>query len=369
MIKNFDYLRDLEKIYPSVIKAVNKVLRSGNLILGPEVEKFEKNFAKFLRAKYGVGVGNCTDAIYIALKALNIGHGDEVITVANTAIPTITAIVNSGAIPRFVDVDKDYLIDCNKIQSAINKNTKAIIPVHLYGQTCNMKKIIKIAKKYNLKIIEDCAQSTGSMRYKKKSGSFGDLGCFSFYPTKILGAYGDGGFISTNSTKLYKKIKRIRFMGIELRKKNYQYYAHEQGTNSRLDELQASVLNIKLSKIRGYIKARQTNAKKYYKLLKNSSLILPSLNEKSSSVFYEYVVRHKDRNKILAKLKKKKIFLKITYPHPIHKMTPYKKYHKIKKLENTEKYSKEIFSLPVYPGIKPFEIKKICKSITSYLKK
>ena len=178
MIKNFDYLRDLKKNYTSVIKALNKVLMSGNLILGPEVEKFEKNFSKFLGVKYGVGVGNCTDAIYISLKALNISSGDEIITVANTAIPTITAIVNSGAIPRFVDVDKDYLIDCDKIEAAINKNTKAIIPVHLYGKTCNMKGITKIAKKYNLKIIEDCAQSTGSVYYGNKSGSFGDLGCF-----------------------------------------------------------------------------------------------------------------------------------------------------------------------------------------------
>ena len=369
MIKNFDYLRDLKKNYLPIIKSVSKVLKSGNLILGPEVEKFEKNFSKFLGVKYGVGVGNCTDAIYIALKALNIGSGDEVITVANTAIPTITAIVNSGATPRFVDVDENYLIDCNKIKSQINKKTKAIIPVHLYGQTCNMNELIKIAKKNNLKIIEDCAQSTGSIYFKKKSGSFGDFGCFSFYPTKILGAYGDGGFISTNNKRLYKKIKRIRFMGVDLKKKNYRYYAHEQGTNSRLDELQASILNIKLSKIKKYIKERQENAKKYYKFLKNSSLILPSYNKKNPSVFYEYVVRHKERNKILTQLKKKKIFLKITYPYPIHKMTPYKKYQKIKILENTEKYSEEIFSLPVYPGIRPYEIKKICKNIINYLKK
>jgi len=158
-------------------------------------------------------------------------------------------------------------------------------------------------------------------------------------------------------------------MGIELKKKNYQYYAHEQGTNSRLDELQESVLNIKLNKIKKYIKERQANAEKYYKLLKNSSLILPLFDKKNSSVFYEYVVRHKKRNHILTKLKKKKIFLKVTYPYPIYKMTPYKKFHKIKKLENTEKYSKEIFSLPVYPGIRPYEIKKICKNIMSCVKK
>ncbi len=218
-IKNFSYIEDLKKNYSSILNSINKVLYSGSLILGPEVEKFEKNFSNFIGTRYGIGVGNCTDAIYIALKALNIKKGDEVITVANTAIPTITAIINSGAHPKFVDVNKNYLIDPKKIIMAINKKTKAIIPVHLYGKTCDMKEILKIAKKYKLKIIEDCAQSTGSTYFRKKSGSFGDVGCFSFYPTKILGAYGDGGFITTNNRSLWKKMRRIRYMGIELKKK------------------------------------------------------------------------------------------------------------------------------------------------------
>jgi len=193
IIKNFSYIDDLKKNYSSILNSIKKVLLSENLILGPEVTKFEKNFSKFLGTKYGIGVGNCTDAIYIALKALNIKKGDEVITVANTAIPTITAIINAGATPKFVDVCEDYLIDTKKIISSINKKTRAIIPVHLYGKTCNMIEIIKIAKKYNLKIVEDCAQSTGSSYNGKKSGSFGDAGCFSFYPTKVLAVYGDGG--------------------------------------------------------------------------------------------------------------------------------------------------------------------------------
>jgi len=375
MIKNFDYLKDLQEIYPKLIKSISTVLKSGKLILGPEVEKFEKNFSKFLGVKYGVGVGNCTDATYISLKALNIGRGDEVITPANTAIPTVTAIVNSGASPKFVDVGKDYLIDCNQVKLAINKKTKAIIPVHLYGQTCNMKEIVKIATKYKIKIIEDCAQSTGSKHYNKKSGSFGDTGCFSFYPTKVLGACGDGGFISTNDKKIYEKIKKLRYMGIELNKNSKnkyvnKFYAQIHGTNSRLDELQAAILNLKLTRINKYIKIRQKNAELYYLNLKNSDLILPQLNKNNFDVFYEYVVRHKSRKNIMKKLSKEGINLKVTYPYPIHKMKAYKVYqNKKNRLANSEHYSKEIFSLPIYPGIQAFQIKKICKIIKNYLNK
>ena len=366
IIKNFSYIDDLKKNYSSILSSIKKVLHSETLILGPEVMKFEKNFSKFLGTKYGIGVGNCTDAIYIALKALNIKKGDEVITVANTAIPTITAIVNTGATPRFVDVCENYLIDTKKIISAINKKTRVIIPVHLYGKTCEMKEIIKISKKYNLKIVEDCAQSTGSSYNGKKSGSFGDVGCFSFYPTKVLGAYGDGGFITTNNFKLYKKMKRIRFMGIE-QKEKAKYFASEHGTNSRLDEIQASILNFKLKKINQYISDRIKNANKYYNILKGAKLILPNKEKNKKDVYYEFVVRVKKRSKVLNNLKKKKIDLKITYQYPIYKMKPYKKFL-TKKLINTEIYSKEIFSLPVYPGIKNSEIKKICKNLIETIK-
>ena len=167
MIKSWDYISEYEKIKSKIIKSIDNSLSSGFLILGPQLDLFEKKFSKFIGSKFGLGVGNCTDAIFIALKSLNIGEGDEVITVSNTAVPTVTAIVNTGARPRFVDVNNNYLMDHNKIELAINKSTKAIIPVHLYGQTCNMTEILKIKKKYNLKIIEDCAQSTGAIHKKK----------------------------------------------------------------------------------------------------------------------------------------------------------------------------------------------------------
>lgn len=370
MIKNFNYLQILEPIKKKLENKFTSVLNSGNLILGPNVKKFEKDFSKYLGVKYGLGVGNCTDAIFIALKAFDIGPGDEVITVSNTAIPTITAIVNTGASPVFVDVDKNYLMDVNHIEKKINKKTKAILPVHLYGNVCDMKKILSISKKYNLKVVEDSAQATGSSYNGKKAGSIGDIGCHSFYPTKILGGFGDGGFISTNNKNLYIKMKKIRFMGIDSNQ-NYKYYlnyynASIHGTNSRLDEIHASLLSVKLKKLSLYIKTRQKNAKLYDYYLKGLDLILPEKN--SNTVLYEYVVRHKKRNLILDYLKNQNIFLKITYPIPIHKMKPYKKYlHKNLDLRNTEKFAKEIFSLPVYPGIKLIEIKKICKNLRDVL--
>lgn len=368
MINSFDYLKDIKKDKNKFLNAFKRVLESGNLILGPQVDNFERQFKKFIGTKYGVGVGNCTDAIFISLRALNIGTGDEVITAANTAIPTITAIVNSGARPKFADVGSDYLIDPLKIEKLITKKTKAIIPVHLYGQTCNMKEILKITKKYKIKIIEDCAQSTGSKIQNKKSGSFGDLGCFSFYPTKVLGAFGDGGFITTNNKNLYKKVRNLRYMGIETNKDSKQkyknkYYAYYHGTNSRLDELQAAMLIIKFKKIKSSINIRRNNANIYSKYLSQTDLILPKKDYKRFDVFYEFVVRHRSRDKIIKILKSKGINLKITYPYPIHKMEAYKGYINQKKLHNTENFSKEIFSLPVYPGITKKQIIKICDNI------
>ena len=370
MIKSWSYINEYKKIKPKIIRSISGTIGSGHLILGPQVKLFEKNFSKFIGSKFGLGVGNCTDAIFIALKALNIGRGDEVITVSNTAIPTITAIVNSGAIARFVDVNENYLIDYNKIDSAINKKTKAIIPVHLYGQTCNMKEIIRIKKKYNLKVIEDCAQSTGAMFKNKKSGNIGDVGCFSFYPTKILGAYGDAGFLTTNNANLYNKMRRIRYMGIESNnnsksKFNKKYYAVEHGTNSRIDEIQASILNVKLKFIKSYIKRRREIAEMYNNNLNNRNLVLPKEAKNSFHVYYQYVVVHKNRKKILKKLKKKNIHLGIVYPFPVHKMKPYKRFFKEKygKLRKTEFFSNHIFSLPTYPSIKDSDVKKIIKEV------
>ena len=374
MISFWSYKREYKKFNKKILSNLDKVLLKGNIFFGSELKKFEKDFLLKYKSSYGIAVGSGTDALYISLKALNIKNGDEVITAANTAIPTISAIVNSGAIPKLVDVGEDYLIDPLKIEKQINKKTKVIIPVHLYGQSCDMDKIKKIAIKYNLKIIEDCAQAQGAKYKNKFVGNFGDFGCFSFYPTKILGTYGDGGFVIAKNFKDYEKIKRLRFYGIETSNKRSvyynKYYANENGLNSRLDEIQSSILNLKMKYVNKYISQRNKLANLYLKYLRETSLKLPKTNKTNQHVYHLFTVRHSKRNFIIKMLNKKKIGTRIIYPFPINNMNGYKKFNfNNKELKNTIKYSKEIFSLPLYPELKVSEVKKICSSVKEILKK
>ena len=375
MIKYWDYLREYKKLKREILNSVNKVFESGTLLFGQELIKFEKNFCKFNNSKYGIGVGSGTDALFIALKALGVGIGDEVITVSNTAIPTVASIINTGAKVRFVDIGKDSLIDVEKIKDAINSKTKVIVPVHLFGQTCDMSRILSISKKYNIKIVEDCAQACGALYKNQKAGSIGDIGCYSFYPTKILGAYGDGGFLTTNNKKLYEKMHRFRFYGIDTLKKNKKwnnkYYSIDHGTNSRLNEIQASILNLKLKYVNSYIRKRRFIAQKYFKGLMESGIILPIVNKKNFHVFHIFAVSHPKRELILKKLSLKKINLSIHYPYPIHIMKAYKNftYNYSNRLIETEKKAKTTFSLPVYPGIKNYEIENIIQNINKIVSK
>ena len=374
MISFWSYKREYKKFNKKILSKLDKVLLKGNIFFGSELKKFEKNFLSKYKSNYGIAVGSGTDALYISLKALNIKNGDEVITAANTAIPTISAIVNSGAIPKLVDVGEDYLIDPLKIEKQINKKTKAIIPVHLYGQSCDMDKIKKIATKHNLKIIEDCAQAQGAKYKNKFVGNFGDFGCFSFYPTKILGTYGDGGFVIAKNFKDYEKIKRLRFYGIETSNKRSvyynKYYANENGLNSRLDEIQSSILNLKMKYVNKYISQRNKLANLYLKYLRETSLKLPKTNKTNQHVYHLFTVRHSKRNFIIKMLNKKKIGTRIIYPFPINNMNGYKKFNfNNKELKNTIKYSKEIFSLPLYPELKVSEVIKICSNLKEILKK
>ena len=375
MIKYWDYLREYKKLKREILNSVNKVFESGTLLFGQELIKFEKNFCKFNNSKYGIGVGSGTDALFIALKALGVGIGDEVITVSNTAIPTVASIINTGAKVRFVDIGKDSLMDIKKIKDAINSKTKVIVPVHLFGQTCDMSGILSISKKYNLKIVEDCAQACGALYKNQKAGSIGDIGCYSFYPTKILGAYGDGGFLTTNNKKLYEKMHRFRFYGIDTlnknKKWNNKYYSIDHGTNSRLDEIQASILNLKLKYVNSYIRKRRFIAQKYFKGLRESGITLPIVNKKNFHVFHIFAVSHPKRELILRKLSLKKINLSIHYPYPIHTMKAYKNitYDYFNRLIETEKKAKTIFSLPIYPGIKNYEIENIIQNINKIVSK
>jgi len=374
MIEYWNYLDEYKIEKKKILHSVDRVFKSGTLLLGSELKKFEKNYSKFNKSRFGMGVANGTDALYIALKCLNIGKNDEVITVSNTAIPTVAAIINTGAKVKFADIGKDFLIDTDKIINLINKKTKAIISVHLFGQICEMTKILKIAKKYKLKVIEDCAQATGATYKGKKAGTIGDVGCHSFYPTKILGAYGDGGFITTNNKKLFEKMHRFRFYGIDTlgvnKKWKNKYYSIDRGINSRLNEVQSSILNLKLIKLSRVIKRRRVIARKYFEGLKNTSLELPLVNKGNFHVFHIFEVAHPKRDLIIKKMKNKKINLSIHYKYPIHEMSGYKEFNnKKEELKETEKKSKKIFSLPIYPLLKNKEIDIIIKNLKDIISK
>jgi aminotransferase EvaB len=347
-IKVWDYLKEYENEKHEIHAAIEKVLNSGRLILGDSVKNFEDGFAGYCGVTFGVGVNSGTDALFLGLKALGIGAGDEVITVANTAVPTVSAIVSTGAVPRFVDIDPEtYLMETSLLEKVISEKTKCILPVHLYGQCVNMDKINDVANIYGLKVIEDCAQSHGALFKGRKAGSMSDIAAFSFYPTKILGGFGDGGMIVTDNEDIYHKLRRLRFYGMEK-----TYYSEEHGYNSRLDELHAEILLRKLSHIDEYIARRKELARSYDRHLSGTSLSLPKTMPGNDHVYYLYVCRHIKRDEIIARLREKDIFVNVSYPWPIHTMTGYKHLgYKTGDLSHTEKAANEIFSLPMYPTL------------------
>ncbi len=363
-IKVWSYLDEYYSEKSSILKAIEEVLESGTLILGDKVSAFEREFSSYCGCAYGVGVNSATDALFLAMKTLNIGVGDEVITVSNTAVPTVSAIVATGATPIFVDIDPlTYLMDVSKIKNVITKNTKCIIPVHLFGQCVNMSQLYNTIEGFNIKIIEDCSQSHGAKFDNKLCGSFGDMSVFSFYPTKILGGYGDAGMILTNNKVYYSKLKRLRFYGMDK-----TYYSEESGYNSRLDEIHASILLTKLQNLDKYISRRREIACLYNKELKNCSIYLPTELENNFHSYYLYVVRHSKRDEIINKLKDNGIFVNISYPFPIHTMTGYS-YLGYKKgdLPITEKIANEIFSLPMYPSLKNEDVLSVCEVLKMIL--
>ena len=359
----WSYLEGHRKIKKKILKIVDKVFSSGNLILGEQVKNFEKNFAKYVGCKYAVGVNSGTDALQIALMALGVSRGDEVITVSNTAVPTVSAIVSCGAVPVFVDINEsDFLIDVTKIEKKITKKTKVIIPVNLYGLSANYKVIKKVSRKYKIKILEDCAQSSGSKYFSEMSGSLGHASAFSFYPTKNLGAYGDGGIIVTNNKSLYLKSVMLRKYGMK-----QLYYSELHGINSRLDEVHAAVLNFKLNYLNSDIKRRRDIARKYDIGIKNKNIILPKENPGSYHSYYVYVIRTRKRDKLLKYLRNNKIYCNISYPFPIHLMRGYKHFgYKKGDLKITEKISKQILSLPMYPQLNEKKIKRVIKVLNEF---
>jgi len=341
---------------------IQRVLEGGWYVLGNEVREFEKEFAQFNTVSHSIGVGSGTDALHIALRALEIGAGDEVITTAHTAVATASAIDLAGTTPVFIDIEPDYFtINPDLIEKAITSKTKAIIPVHIYGQPCNMDAIMEIARKHGLKVIEDCAQAHGAEYNGRRVGSMGDIGCFSFYPTKNLGAIGDGGALITNNDQLAEKINLIREYGWEER-----YISSVEGWNSRLDELHAAILRVKLKNLDKDNGLRQNHAKNYKKILKEPSLELPRIRDNSSHVFHLFVVKTKNRNDLKRYLQNHNVNTTIQYPVPIHRQKYYQKIAESISLPVTEQVAETILSLPMYPELKVTEQEQVANAIQNY---
>lgn len=363
-VKFWDYRPQWERQRATLLATVAQVFDSGRLILGPEVCRFEKHFAAYCDATYGVGVASGTDALFLALKALEIGPGDEVITVANTAIPTVAAIRTAGANPVFVDVRDDTgLIDSSKIPAALSPRTRCLLPVHLGGLAADMDTLTHLAHKHHLSILEDCAQAAGAQYHGRKVGSLGDLATFSFYPTKVLGAYGDGGMIVTSSPQLEAKLRRLRFYGIE---KNY--CAQEEGYNSRLDELQAALLNLRLTGLDAEVSQRRQLAARYDAALTGvGDLRLPIIPANQSHQYYLYTIRTARRDELMNFLTTRGIESRINYPTPIHLMSGYAflDYQK-GDLPVTEQLAGEILSLPLYPDLPGSDLEEVITAIQTF---
>jgi len=346
--------------------AIEGVLLRGDLILRKDVEIFEKNIASFIGTKFAVGVNSCTDALIFSLKAAGIKKDDEVITVSHTFFATIEAIVHCGAKPVLIDVREDFLMDMDKLESAITSNTKAILPVHLNGRVCDMGRLMTIAKKHNLIVIEDAAQALGATFNSKKAGSFGLTGCFSFYPAKILGALGDGGMVTTNNKNIAEKIRLLRNHGQKTRT-NIVYY----GFTSRLHNLQAAILNVKFKYLPKWIKKRREIAQIYNKELSNIEEIklppAPNSDSRFFDVFQNYVLKAQKRDKLLKFLKEKRIESLIKDPIANHKQ-PGLGLSRFN-LPYTEQLAKEVISLPMYPELTDSQINYVISCIREFYNK
>jgi len=363
-IQVWDYRDEYEAEREAIAAAMDRVFRSGRLILGENVRELEERFSAYCGVRYGVGVGNGTDAIFLALKAIDIGPGDEVITVSNTAVPTVAAIVSTGAAARFVDIEPStYLMDTAKLEAAITPRTKCILVVHLFGQCVRIEDVQDVANRHGLRVVEDCAQAHGAERRGVKAGAMSDVAAFSFYPTKILGGYGDGGMVVTNDEALAARLRRIRTYGMER-----VYYAEEHGYNSRLDELHAAILLTKMDKLDGYIRRRREIASCYERDLADTPLTLPATQEGNEHAYYLYVARHPERDRIIEELAQRDIVVNVSYPWPIHIMRAYEWLgYEEGDLPETEAAAKEIFSLPMYPSLSEEAQTKVCRALHEIL--
>ena len=361
MIKFLDLKKINNRYREEIDSRIKNILDKGWYLQGEENENFTKNFANFCGTKFALGVANGLDALNLIIKAYGFGNGDEIIVPANTYIATILAISENGCIPILVEPDiKTYNINPDSIEEKITSKTKAIMVVHLYGQAVQMEKIWKIAKKYNLKIIEDSAQAHGAIYQENRTGNLGDASGFSFYPGKNLGCIGDGGAVTTNDEELFNKIKAIANYGSD-RKYHHIY----KGVNSRLDEIQAAVLDVKLKHLDSDNNKRREISKYYRENIKNSKLILPETYDEKSHVWHIFAVRTKNRDEFQKYLTEKGIQTIIHYPTPPHKQGAYKEWNNLS-FPITEEIHNTILSLPISPVMTDSEIEKVVEVVNEF---
>jgi len=366
VIPYFDYRPALAAIRTEIDAAIARVLDSGRLILGPEVAAFEREFATWVggaaAVPEGVGVGSGTDALLLALRALEVGPGDEVITVANAGVPTIAAIRAAGAIPRFVDIDRaTHLLDPAGLERARTSKTRCVIPIHLYGQSADLEAIGAFAARHDLRVIEDCAQAHGALYRGRHVGTFGDVGCFSFYPTKNLGALGDAGLAITSNAEIAGRLRALRMYGYDADR-----HARREGLNSRLDELQAAVLRVKLAHLDVELEARRTLAAQYQQALKGTAYRCLETAPGNTHAFHLFVIEAPDRSRAIEALRRAEIGSAIHYPVPVHRMDAYAFLGCAEgSLPVTEAAAQVVLSLPLYPGLVDTEVSKVVSALSA----
>lgn len=364
----FDITRQNRALEKELNAAIIEVASSGRYILGKTVEEFEKHLAQYCGCKFAIGVASGTDALHLSLKAAGVGPGDEVITSPFTFVATAEAIAYCGAKPVFCDIQpKTFNLDPTRIESKLSKKTKAILPVHLYGLPCDMGRIMEIARKNQLSVVEDCAQAIGAEFDGKKAGAIGDAGSFSFFPTKNLGCFGDGGAITTNSDKIREDLLALRNHGS---RKTYHY--DMIGHNSRLDALQAAILSVKMPSLDVFFDKRANNAKIYDEQLSDlKEISLPSTSPNAKHVFNQYTIRiQKGRDELFGYLKDKNIGAMVYYPLSLHLQTAFASLgHKPGDFPQSEAAQNEVLSLPIFPELTEAEIKEACSTIRNFFKK
>ncbi|HOJ34146.1 MAG TPA: DegT/DnrJ/EryC1/StrS family aminotransferase [Candidatus Hydrogenedentes bacterium] len=363
MIPFVDFKAQLRPLEKEIQAAIRRVLKSGWFILGEELRAFEEEFAAYVGTQYAVGVNSGTDAIHLALLAVGVKPGKEVVTVANTCVPTICAIAATGARIVLADIEPETLtMDPASLESKITSKTAAIVPVHLYGHPCNMEEICEIARQRNIPVVEDCAQAHGTLWQGRKCGTFGHAGAFSFYPTKNLGAYGDAGAVVTNDPDVAAFLRKLRNYGEEKR------YTHvTQGFNSRLDEIQAAILRVKLKYLDEWNVARRIRADWYRQGLRSRSVEKPVEHGEAYCIYHLYVIRSPYRDALQSHLHDHGISTLIHYPIPVHLQPAYRKLgYREGDFPNAEKACKEVLSLPMYPELKKSAINTICSAINTF---